>query len=229
MTTPPRRYNGLPHPPEIYRRRRIAAAVLVVVVLILLIWGISALSGGEENVDTTAQETTHAAAAITTAATTSSAAATSTTAPTTSTAATTPQAAVTTTPASVCELNSLQISANSDQATYQAGALPKFYLTVKNPTAVPCTINLDQDKMAFTVYSLQDNSRQWSDIDCNTPTATGVVDIAAGEEKTYMLTWSRTTSAPTQCAERKPVAAGAFYLQAAIGNNQSEAHTFNLN
>ena len=118
-----------------------------------------------------------------------------------------------------CELSDLQISATSDKPSYEEGQLPEFYMTVKNPTAADCTIDLRDNPLRFEV---------WSDLDCNQPVDGTSRIFPAGSERYYRAVWSRTDSEPGQCGQRNPVPAGSYFLHTVIGNNPSEAHPFNL-
>lgn len=127
-----------------------------------------------------------------------------------------------------CELSDLQISATSDKPSYEEGQLPEFYMTVKNPTAADCTIDLRDNPLRFEVYNLSTNRRVWSDLDCNQPVDGTSRIFPAGSERYYRAVWSRTDSEPGQCGQRNPVPAGSYFLHTVIGNNPSEAHPFNL-
>lgn len=222
-------YNGLPHPPEIYRRRRIAAAVIVLVVFALIIWVISALVGGDDSkTDSTASTTTSASAtssASVSSEATASASATSAAADTTTAEQ---AAAASETVSNTCDLGNLQLAVSSDKDTYTGGELPKFTVTATNPTAADCHIDLGANVVKFEVTKLSDNSRQWGDIDCNAPSATGTMDVAAGKSTQIALTWSRTTSAADKCQDRVAVPTGAYAVTASIGSNASSPHTFNI-
>lgn len=127
-----------------------------------------------------------------------------------------------------CELSDLQISATSDKPSYEEGQLPEFYMTVKNPTAADCTIDLRDNPLRFEVYNLSTNRRVWSDLDCNQPVDGTSRIFPAGSERYYRAVWSRTDSEPGKCGQRNPVPAGSYFLHTVIGNNPSEAHPFNL-
>lgn len=127
-----------------------------------------------------------------------------------------------------CEMADLIIEASSDHPNYSATALPTFYMTIKNPTAADCVINLDENIMRFEVYDLTTNQRMWSDVDCNPSVGSGEETFPAGQERYYEAKWSRTTSAPGDCTSRQPVPGGNYFLHTVIGNNASPAYTFNM-
>lgn len=127
-----------------------------------------------------------------------------------------------------CELADLKITASSDNSNYVEGALPRFFMTVENPTAADCEINLDDSSLRFEVYDLSNNARVWSDTDCYPSVETGMQTFPAGEKRIFEAEWSRLQSAPGQCNDRTPAESGAYFLHAVIGDNPSPALTFNL-
>lgn len=125
-------------------------------------------------------------------------------------------------------MEDLEILAAADKPSYGPDERPKFYLTVKNPTAADCKIDLRKDGLRFEVYDLKTNNLLWADTDCNPSEDTSERIFPAGQERHYEAVWSRTTSAPGQCANRQPVPAGSYFLHTLVGKNNSEAFTFNL-
>ncbi|WP_053546215.1 hypothetical protein [Corynebacterium deserti] len=214
-----------------------AALIILLVVIALIIWAVVALRGGSsENED---PQATNAAAttSVTTSVSSSSSAPSSTetsSSETTSAAETTtgePTSTTTATaaePKNSCELNDLVISASTSQPTFGENAQPELFMTVHNPTAVDCEINLEENVLRFEVYNLATNARIWSDVDCNPAVEDGTSVFPAGEDRYFQATWSRTNSAPNQCNNRTPVPTGAYFLHTVIGNNPSPAITFNL-
>lgn len=235
-------------PREIYIRRRVAAIVVLLIVVFLVVWLISALIGGGEDPEPTAEETTAGTSSTlpvsTSSLTTTTSAEGSATASTgaqstgasenekpyggseTTTAGTTKPSVPE--PKKTCELNDLIVSATTDQAAYAPNAEPSFYMTVENPTAADCVIDLGKDVLRFEVYDLATNRRVWSDVDCNPAVDVTERTFPAGEERYYEAIWSRTNSAPGSCSNRVEVPAGGYYLHTLVGNNHSDAHPFNL-
>ncbi|QDZ41990.1 hypothetical protein [Corynebacterium sp. sy039] len=127
-----------------------------------------------------------------------------------------------------CELSDLIVEAQTDQADYAPDALPTFYMTVKNPTAADCIIDMSKNVMRFEVYDLATNARLWADVDCNPAVSTDVETFAAGEERYFEAKWSRLTSAPERCGDRVPVEAGDYFLHTVIGENASAPYTFSM-
>lgn len=218
-------------------RRRVAAAVIVLVVVIALIWAAVALGGSTEEEQQPAATTSAAAPGPIASESASSSAEPTETADATEAssaeekASEEPSAAPSTVAAEgkrTCELSDLQITAATSQATYRQGEKPTFYMTVRNPTAADCEIDLDKETLRFEVYAMADNSRVWADVDCNPSEGAGKRAFPKGEERHFESVWSRTTSAPQQCEARTPVEPGSYYLHAVIGKHASPAQPFNL-
>ncbi|WP_080796706.1 hypothetical protein [Corynebacterium pacaense] len=219
---------GTPKPPKhsevIYQRRRIAALVVLLLVVALIIWAVVALRGGASP-----EQTQNAAETSTAEATTPSPEATTTaTSPSASAAPTTTTATQAADAKKTCELADLVLTATSDKPNYGPGEQPQLFMTVANPTAADCRIDLDEQVLRFEIYDLATNARVWSDVDCNPAVETGTREFPAGEERYFQATWSRTTSAPQQCSSRQEVPVGSYYLHTVIGTNPSQALTFNL-
>lgn len=231
-------------PEVIYIRRRIAAVVVILVLVALVVWGLVSFAGrGSDEEEPTPEVTTGAEATPASDQTEATRAPEETTEPspaaeTTETeeseeteaseASETTRAADTTEPKDSCELRDLRITATSDRPSYSADARPTFYMTVENPTAADCEIDLDESTLRFEVYDLASNQRMWADTDCFPSVETGTRTFPAGEERHFEAVWSRMDSRPGQCTNREPVPAGGYYLHAVIGENPSNAHTFNL-
>lgn len=228
-------------PEEIYVRRRVAAAVGLLALVALLVWGLVAVAnrGGDET-GPTPTTTATAAAAVTSEVTsetpsetetaeeepedTEEKKASETSSTTTASESEEPRADA----EDGCELADLRIVASSDRPSYGEGVQPTFYMTVTNPTEADCEINLDEDELRFEVYNLESNERVWADTDCFPSILTGEETFAAGDERRFQAVWSRLGSEPGQCSDRRDVGAGAFFVHAVIGDNPSDAHTFNL-
>lgn len=233
-------------PEKYYRRRRLAAVVVILVVVALIIWGLSALarsgSGDPDDTAAPAQNTTAQQPATTAAEDTgdteeSEESEESETTGEATTAEEEPagedadreEAEDTDEPADGgCALSDLEISADSDRANYPSGTQPTFYMTVANPTRSDCEIDLDEETLRFEVYDLSTNERIWSDTDCYDSVQTGTETFEAGEERYFEAVWSRTASAPGQCDNRPAAEPGGYFLHTVVGDNPSEAHTFNL-
>lgn len=211
--------------PEVYyQRRRVAAAVALVIVVLLVVAVIALLRPNKETEQAAVTSTVAATAEQTTAQETT-VETTTQEAEETSTEETTTQAAAAD---GECSLADLQIEAQTNHANYPANSQPVFYMTVRNPTESDCVINLDENVMRFEVYAMDTNQRMWADVDCNPSVGEGEETFAAGSERYFEATWSRTNSAPGECSNRTPVPAGSYYLHTVIGDNPSAPATFNL-
>ncbi|MDU0478951.1 hypothetical protein QVA66_06840 [Staphylococcus chromogenes] len=217
-----------PLPDYIYRRRRIAALLVLLVVIAMAVWLMMSLGGPQHK-----QEQPAATSAFDRTSLTPTPEATPT-GNATSTAKPSESASPAPTPTNVvankttCAVEDLIVEARANQPTFGAEDRPTFYLTVKNPTKADCKVDLRKDGLKFEVYDLANNHRIWGDTDCNPSEDTSERIFPAGQERHYEAVWSRTTSAPNQCDNRQPVPAGSYFLHTLVGQNHSEAFTFNL-
>lgn len=231
-----------------------AAIVVLLLIVLLVVWLISALTGGGDEPQPTATEGTAGSSSVAPGTTSAQTSTTSTTAPdeerdsgkrdsgdagvrpTTEAESRKPYAEPgqpapgqgTDEPKATCDLSDLIVTATSDQAAYAPDVQPRFYMTVKNPTAADCMIDLGKDVLRFEVYDLATNRRVWSDVDCNPAVDVTERRFPAGEERYYEAIWSRTNSAPGSCGDRVQVPVGSYYLHTLVGGNHSDAHPFNL-
>lgn len=230
-------------PPEIYRRRRIAAAVLLVIILVLLGWGISALVNRDSEESEPVNVTRDDGKEVTPPEQPKEPYAPKSDKDSTKdksdkdaktgdkegedSAKDDAQAALAN--KKDCSLADLQITATSDQPNY-GDEQPTLAITVRNPTGGECRVNLDEQQLRFEVYDLATYERVWSDVDCNDSEGHGELVLAPGEEVNYAATWSRLTSAPNKCSEgdRVPVPSGSYIFYGVIGDNNSDAYTFNM-
>ncbi|AZA10682.1 hypothetical protein [Corynebacterium gerontici] len=210
-------------PEKYYQRRRAAAAIVLVIVVLLLIWLMSSLGGKNDPTPAAHTSTSTSSSSVKNSSSEESSSEASSAEPSSEE----PSAQVA--PAKdTCGVEDLQIVAKTNRPDYPAGEQPVFYLTVTNPTAVDCDVDLDQEPLRFEVYDLGTNQRVWSDIDCNRPVAQGRQVFQAGQQRSFEAAWSRTESAPDECTDRPQVAPGSYYLHTVIGPNPSQPVTFNL-
>ncbi|MFP7366213.1 hypothetical protein SFC07_10665 [Corynebacterium callunae] len=219
-----------------------AALAILLVVIALIIWAVVAFGGGSSD-NTEQDQSTNAAVTSavesskpvnlgtsSTSATTSASDSASEASTAKETTSKDPQASTTVAADAkkTCELKDLVITANTNNSSFVAGEQPELFMTVHNPTAVDCEINLEENVLRFEVYDLATNARIWSDVDCNPAIEDGTSVFPAGKDRYFQATWSRTNSAPGQCDNRQAVPAGAYYLHTVVGTNPSAAVTFNL-
>ena len=230
-------------PPEIYRRRRIAAAVLLVIILVLLGWGISALVNRDSEDSEPGNVTRDDGKEVTPPEQPKEPYAPKSDKDSTKdksdkdaktdakegedSAKDDAQAALAN--KKDCSLADLQVTATSDQPNY-GDEQPTLAITVHNPTGGECRVNLDEQQLRFEVYDLATYERVWSDVDCNDSEGHGELVLAPSEEVNYAATWSRLTSAPNKCSEedRVPAPSGSYIFYGVIGDNNSDAYTFNM-
>lgn len=229
-----------PLPREVYMRRRLAAVVVLVLVLLLLWWLIGSLGGNDEGQDVASDQKAETSQSSTTAAPSESSPASSSETQSgepseSAKGSDKPADASETTKAAekpkknTCELGDLEVVAKPGAPSFAPDAVPNFYVTINNPTAAECKIDLDKDKLSFEVFTLNNYQRVWGDLDCNESGASGERTIKAGESVKYSLeSWSRTTSGPNACEARQPVGPGSYLLYAHVGDNTSKPATFNL-
>lgn len=228
-----------PLPEEIYKRRRVAALIIVLVLAVVLIWAAVAAFGGssEEPSDTAAPAPTSAVEETSSSAAPESSAAVSETetsaegASESTAAESEPSSAA---PASseaakkTCDLADLDVRTSMLNYSVPEGELPKFFMTVTNPTAADCKIDLDKNLLRFEVYKMADNERVWSDTDCYASVQTGSQTFPAGKDVKFEAEWSRQASKPGECTNRPAAEPGAYFAHTVIGDNSSPPQDFTL-
>lgn len=228
-----------PLPEEIYKRRRVAALIIVLVLAVVLIWAAVAAFGGssEEPADTaapaptSADEETSSSAAPESSGTVSETKTSAEGASESKAAESEPSSAA---PASseaakkTCELADLDVRTSMLNYSVPEGELPKFFMTVTNPTAADCTIDLDKNLLRFEVYKMADNERVWSDTDCYASVQTGSQTFPAGKDVKFEAEWSRQASKPGECTDRPAAEPGAYFAHTVIGDNSSPPQDFTL-
>ena len=228
-----------PLPEEIYKRRRVAALIIVLVLAVVLIWAAVAAFGGssEEPADTaapaptSADEETSSSAAPESSGTVSETKTSAEGASESKAAESEPSSAA---PASseaakkTCELADLDVRTSMLNYSVPEGELPKFFMTVTNPTAADCKIDLDKNLLRFEVYKMADNQRVWSDTDCYASVQTGSQTFPAGKDVKFEAEWSRQASKPGECTDRPVAEPGAYFAHTVIGDNSSPPQDFTL-
>ncbi|WKE58752.1 hypothetical protein [Corynebacterium tuberculostearicum] len=228
-----------PLPEEIYKRRRVAALIIVLVLAVVLIWAAVAAFGGssEEPADTaapaptSADEETSSSAAPESSGTVSETKTSAEGASESKAAESEPSSAA---PASseaakkTCDLADLDVRTSMLNYSVPEGELPKFFMTVTNPTAADCKIDLDKNLLRFEVYKMADNERVWSDTDCYASVQTGSQTFPAGKDVKFEAEWSRQASKPGECTDRPAAEPGAYFAHTVIGDNSSPPQDFTL-
>lgn len=231
-----------PLPPEVYRRRRVAAVAGVVVVLVLLFWVGSAIAGGSPSPSgsAAAPTTTTATAPPSSAATSTPPAPATTTgasstvptpaAPTSSAPAPAPAASSAPAPAAPgpCPDASIALTAQVAAPQYKVGEEPVFRILVATTGPSPCTRQLDAGLQQVLVYSADGAQRLWSSNDCFPGTGTETKTLNPGEQTSYSVRWSGTTSSPGCATPRTPVAAGSYVVVVGLGGLTSAPVPFTI-
>ena len=234
-----------PLPEEIYKRRRVAALIIVIVLAVVLIWAAVAAFGGDSN-DSVA--TSSESSASTTTADSMSESATASVSESESEAKSEPESASESEPEEAedgasestdpeksvhaakdtCSLKDLEVRTSMLKYSVPDGELPKFFMTVTNPTAADCKIDLDENSLRFEVYKMADNQRVWSDTDCYASVQTGEQTFPAGKDLKFEAEWSRQASEPGKCTDRPTAEPGAYFAHTVIGDNSSPPQDFTL-
>ncbi|EFM42842.1 hypothetical protein [Corynebacterium accolens] len=230
-----------PLPEEIYKRRRVAALIIVIVLAVVLIWAAVAAFGGES--DDSVAASSESSAATTSAETTSESSTTS--ADSTSESESESESASESeakdgaseskepeesvhAAKDTCSLEDLEVRTSMLNYSVPDGELPKFFMTVTNPTAADCKIDLDENSLRFEVYKMADNQRVWSDTDCYASVQTGEQTFPAGKDLKFEAEWSRQASEPGKCTDRPTAEPGAYFAHTVIGDNSSPPQDFTL-
>ena len=111
-----------------------------------------------------------------------------------------------------CLLSQLEITARTDQSSYEAGMNPQLWMGVKNVSAVECSVNVGTDVQKYVISSGPDLI--WSSDDCQTGAVPYEITLAPGsEQETTSIPWDRTRSTPETCNGERPTmpAGGASY------------------
>ncbi|WP_237801177.1 hypothetical protein [Corynebacterium accolens] len=230
-----------PLPEEIYKRRRVAALIIVIVLAVVLIWAAVAAFGSDS--DDSVAASSESSAATTSAETTSESSTTS--ADSTSESESESESASESeakdgaseskepeesvhAAKDTCSLEDLEVRTSMLNYSVPDGELPKFFMTVTNPTAADCKIDLDENSLRFEVYKMADNQRVWSDTDCYASVQTGEQTFPAGKDLKFEAEWSRQASEPGKCTDRPTAEPGAYFAHTVIGDNSSPPQDFTL-
>ena len=234
-----------PLPEEIYKRRRVAALIIVIVLAVVLIWAAVAAFGGDS--DDSVAASSESSAATTSADSTSESETTSTDSTSESESESASESASeeakdeeegaseskepeesVQAAKDTCSLEDLEVRTSMLNYSVPDGELPKFFMTVTNPTAADCKIDLDENSLRFEVYKMTDNERVWSDTDCYASVQTGEQTFPAGKDLKFEAEWSRQASEPGKCTDRPTAEPGAYFAHTVIGDNSSPPQDFTL-
>lgn len=123
-----------------------------------------------------------------------------------------------------CLPSQLELTAMTDQSTYAPGQAPQLWLTVKNTSAVECTVNVGTDVQRYVITSGDDQI--WASDDCQKTSLAAEQVLAPGEEQgTMALAWDRTRSTPDTCDDAArptmPGGGASYHLRVYLGDLQS--------
>jgi hypothetical protein len=122
-----------------------------------------------------------------------------------------------------CLPSQLELTARTDQSSYDAGVNPQLWMGVKNISAVECSVDVGTDVQKYVISSGPDLI--WSSDDCQTDSVPFEITLPAGsEQETSSIPWDRTRSTPDTCGGERPVmpAGGASYhLTVHLGSLES--------
>ena len=122
-----------------------------------------------------------------------------------------------------CLPSQLELTARTDQTSYDAGVNPQLWMGVKNISAVECSVDVGTDVQKYVVSSGPDLI--WSSDDCQTDSVPFEITLPPGsEQETSSIPWDRTRSTPDTCGGERPAmpAGGASYhLTVHLGSLES--------
>lgn len=224
-----------PLPEEIYKRRRVAALIIVIVLAVVLIWAAVAAFGGESDDSVAASSETTSESSTTSADSTSESESESASESESEAEEAGDGASESKEPEEsvqaakdTCSLEDLEVRTSMLNYSVPDGELPKFFMTVTNPTAADCKIDLDENSLRFEVYKMADNQRVWSDTDCYASVQSGEQTFPAGKDLKFEAEWSRQASEPGKCTDRPTAEPGAYFAHTVIGDNSSPPQDFTL-
>ena len=119
----------------------------------------------------------------------------------------------------------LQVTVESDAATYKSGAAPRFTLTVRNTGTVACTRALGPDAVELRVFSGED--RIWSSDDCNDAKGQGVLTLPAGQARATTVQWPGKRTKPG-CDVGDVAQPGTYRVSARVGDLVRQGSVFRI-
>lgn len=165
-----------PQPPRVYWRRRLAVVVGLVVVLALVVTLVAVvlprLLGGDD---------------------TKTGAAPGASAPASTPAASSEPVA--------CTAAQLGVAVTADAASYAAGVLPAFAVTITNTSSASCTVDAGEAQRELLITSGSD--RIWSSKDCPAEPASRLLLLQGGGRDAQTISWQRIRSGEG-CAQGLP-------------------------
>ena len=126
-----------------------------------------------------------------------------------------------------CTGAQIELTPQSDEVRYAAGAIPSVWLSVKNVGATECELEVGTNVQEYIIDS---GSREnpdliWSSTHCQSPGTPMTITLQPGEERsTGSITWDRTRSTPDTCDTDRPSMPGggaSYHLSVKLGPFES--------
>ena len=126
-----------------------------------------------------------------------------------------------------CTGAQIELTPQSDEVRYAAGAIPSVWLSVKNVGATECELEVGTNVQEYIIDS---GSREnpdliWSSTHCQSPGTPMTITLQPGEERsTGSITWDRTRSTPDTCDTERPSMPGggaSYHLSVKLGPFES--------
>jgi hypothetical protein len=129
-------------------------------------------------------------------------------------------------PGGPCTDEQLSLTAVPARSTYRSGTMPRLRLVIQNVGSASCRRDVGADEQELRVMA--GTRRVWSSDDCQPLQGTSLRTLAAGEKRTYTLTWSGKDSVPGCGEVRTRVEPGRYEVQARLGSLLSERTAFTI-
>ncbi|PQZ98935.1 hypothetical protein CQ017_10505 [Arthrobacter sp. MYb224] len=188
---------------SVYRRRRIAVVAIALAIVGLLVWGTVALAG--------ILGASPAGAGDPQAAPTNSASPSESAEPSSD---------------GKCTVEEIEITAQTDAGSYATDKQPVLILGIENTSKRECELNVGTTQQEFLITS--GNDRIFSTVDCLTDGEDVQLMMKPGQKESARFSWSRQRSAPGCKSVNVQPRPGTYKFTAALGENNSEPVTFQL-
>jgi hypothetical protein len=129
-------------------------------------------------------------------------------------------------PGGACTDAQLSLTAVPVSESFRSGTMPKLRLVIQNVGSAPCRRDVGADEQELRVMT--GTQRVWSSDDCQPLKGRSLRTLAAGEKRTYTLTWSGKHSVPGCAEARTRVEPGRYEVQARLGSLLSERVAFTI-
>lgn len=124
-----------------------------------------------------------------------------------------------------CDPTKIDITAETDASSYDAGVNPQLWLTITSRQATECVLAAGTDVQEYRITS--GDELIWSSADCQTdPVAFEQILKPGVPVSAAPITWDRTRSSPDTCGtEREAVIAdgASYHLEVTVGDLESKS------